>query len=171
MACCVTGGVHSFVTVPQWTFYIHAFINVCINFFDKHFYEKFAWPILTVIQNYMNQKCLSHITGKLVFGDLRVYNVKNQFGKYTPQNNLRTRNTEQIVYVHYLSHVRRLWYFSSSINSFFKHACAAIQWGKMSDFWSDPSSTSILHMCKQRRLWWDCADAQARLRLRWSPMW
>ena len=28
-----------------------------------------------------------------------------------------------------LSHVMRLWYFSSSVNSFFKCACAAIQWG------------------------------------------
>ena len=36
----------------------------------------------------------------------------------------------------------------------------------MSDFWLDPSSTSILHVCKQRRLWWDCTDAQARLSLR-----
>ena len=24
---------------------------------------------------------------------------------------------------------------------------------QMSDFWSDPSSASILHVCKQRRLW------------------
>ena len=30
----------------------------------------------------------------------------------------------------YLSHVMRLWYFSSSVNSFFKRACAAIQWAK-----------------------------------------
>ena len=28
-----------------------------------------------------------------------------------------------------MSHVMRLWYFSSSVNSFFKRACAAIQWG------------------------------------------
>ena len=27
----------------------------------------------------------------------------------------------------------------------------------MSDFWSDPSSTSILHVYKQWRLFWDCA--------------
>ena len=52
-----------------------------------------------------------------------------------------------------LSHLMRLWRFSSSINSFFKRACAAIHWGMMSDFWSDPSSTSILHVCEQRRLW------------------
>ena len=25
--------------------------------------------------------------------------------------------------------IMRLWYFSSSVNSFFKRACAAIQWG------------------------------------------
>ena len=29
----------------------------------------------------------------------------------------------------YWSHVMRLWYFLSSVNSFFKHACTAIQWG------------------------------------------
>ena len=28
----------------------------------------------------------------------------------------------------HLSHVMRLWYFSSSVNSFFKRACVAIQW-------------------------------------------
>ena len=28
-----------------------------------------------------------------------------------------------------LSHLMRLWHFSSSVNSFFKHACASIQWG------------------------------------------
>ena len=28
-----------------------------------------------------------------------------------------------------MSHVMRLWAFSSSVNSFFKRACAAIQWG------------------------------------------
>ena len=32
----------------------------------------------------------------------------------------------------------------------------------MSDFWSDPSSTSVLYVCEQRRLCRDCADAQAR---------
>ena len=71
----------------------------------------------------------------------------------------------------YLSQLMRWWHFSSSVNSFFKHACAAIQWGKMSDFWSDSSSTSILHVCEQRRLGRDCVDAQARLSLRWLPMW
>ena len=28
--------------------------------------------------------------------------------------------------VHHLSHVMRLWYLSSSVNSFFKRPCAAI---------------------------------------------
>ena len=48
--------------------------------------------------------------------------------------------------IYYLSHLMRLWYFSSSVNPIFKRACAAIQWGWMSDFWLDPSSTSIRHM-------------------------
>ena len=51
-----------------------------------------------------------------------------------------------------MSQLMRLWHFSSSVNSYFKRACAAIHWGYMS-FWLDPSSTSILHMCEQRRLW------------------
>ena len=38
-------------------------------------------------------------------------------------------------------------------------------------FWSNPLSTSILHVYEQRKFWRDCADAQARFSLRWSPMW
>ena len=71
---------------------------------------------------------------------------------------------------HRCNHVMRLWYFLASVNSFFKCACAAIQWGLMSDFLSAPLSASILHLSEQRRLWWDCVDAQARLSLHWSPM-
>ena len=33
------------------------------------------------------------------------------------------------------------------------------------------SSTSILHVCEEWRLWRDCVDAQARLSRHWSPMW
>ena len=69
-----------------------------------------------------------------------------------------------------ISRLMRLLHLSPSVNSIFKHACAAIHWGYMSDFWSDPSSTSILYVCEQRRLWRDCADAQSRLSLRCSPM-
>ena len=50
----------------------------------------------------------------------------------------------------------RLWHLSPTVNSIFKHVCAAIHWGYTSDFWSDPSSTSILYVCEQRRFW-DCA--------------
>ena len=62
------------------------------------------------------------------------------------------------------------WHLSPSVNSLFKHACAAIHWGYTSDFWSGPSSTSIRYVCEQRRLWRDCSDAQSRLSLRCSPM-
>ena len=34
-----------------------------------------------------------------------------------------------VIHNWHLSQLMRLWHFSSSINSFFKHACAAIQWG------------------------------------------
>ena len=64
----------------------------------------------------------------------------------------------------HLSHLMRLWHFSSSVNSFFKRACAAIQWSKMSDFWSDTSSTSILYVCEQRN---SGGTAQMR-RLAWA---
>ena len=56
-----------------------------------------------------------------------------------------------------LSRLMRLWHLSPSVNSFFKHACAAIHCGYTSDFWSDPSSTSILYVSEQRRLWQNCA--------------
>ena len=64
----------------------------------------------------------------------------------------------------------RFWYLSPSVNSIFKRACAAFHWGYTSDVWSDPLSNSIRYVCEQRRLLRDYADAQARLRLRWSPM-
>ena len=63
-----------------------------------------------------------------------------------------------------------LWHLSPSVNSIFKLACAAIHCGYTSDVWSDPSSTSILCVCEQRRLWRDCAYAQSRLSHRCSPM-
>ena len=34
----------------------------------------------------------------------------------------------------WMSQLMRLWHFLSSVNSFFKRACAANQWGWMSDF-------------------------------------
>ena len=54
----------------------------------------------------------------------------------------------------------RLWYFSSSVSSFFKRARTAIQLSYMSDVWSDISSTLIFHVCEQRRLRRDCADGR-----------
>ena len=48
-------------------------------------------------------------------------------------------------------------YRPPSVNSIFKHPCAAIHWGYTSDFWSDPSSTSIRYVWEQRRLWRGCA--------------
>ena len=38
-------------------------------------------------------------------------------------------------------------------------------------FLPEASSRSLLHVCEQQRFWRDCADAQARLSLCWSPMW
>ena len=50
-------------------------------------------------------------------------------------------------------HVMRLWYFSSSINSFFNVHAQPSSGPRCLTFWSDLSSTSILHVCEQRRLW------------------
>ena len=68
---------------------------------------------------------------------------------------------------HRLSHVVRLWYFSSSVISFFKCACAAIQWGLDVGFFG-----------RTLRLMLRTARALARLRecagspeLHRSPMW
>ena len=41
----------------------------------------------------------------------------------------------------------------------------------MSGFWLDPSSTSILHVCEQRRLWRDRTNAQACPSLHRLHMW
>ena len=40
----------------------------------------------------------------------------------------------------YFSRLMRLWHLhvSPSVNSIFKHACAAIHWRYTSDFWSEP---------------------------------
>ena len=54
----------------------------------------------------------------------------------------------------------RLWHFSSSVKSFFKRACAAIQWG-----WCLIFSWTIIYFhtsCVQmQRLWRNCTDVQA----------
>ena len=52
-----------------------------------------------------------------------------------------------------MSRLVRLWHLSPTANSVFKYACTAIHWGYRSDFRSDPSSTYILYVCEQRRLW------------------
>ena len=42
-----------------------------------------------------------------------------------------------------------LWHLSPSVNSIFKHACAAIHWGYKSWFLVRQSSTSIRYVCEQ----------------------
>ena len=56
-----------------------------------------------------------------------------------------------------MSRLMRLWHLLPSVNSIFKHTCAANHWRYSSDFWSDPWSTctSILRVCEQRNLWRD----------------
>ena len=70
----------------------------------------------------------------------------------------------------YITRLMRLWHLSPSVNSILQHSCAAVHWGYMSDFRSDPSSTSKLYMCERRRLWRNFTDAQSHMSLRCSPM-
>ena len=60
---------------------------------------------------------------------------------------------------HYLSHVKRLWYFSSSVNSFFKRTCAAIQWGYMSNFWVGPFVYFHTSCAQTAMAWRDCTGS------------
>ena len=72
----------------------------------------------------------------------------------------RNENIKERDQKEHMSQLIRFWYVSSPENSLFKRACAALQ----SDFWSDPSSTSILYVCKQQRFWRDRVDT----RLAWA---
>ena len=59
----------------------------------------------------------------------------------------------------YLSHLMRLWYFSPSVNSFFKRACATIQWGLMFDFWSVYFHSSCVRTVKALSRLYGCAGS------------
>ena len=67
-----------------------------------------------------------------------------------------------------LSPVKRICVFEHSVMTNFNCACPAIQRGQGSGFLSEGSSWFTACMSEQRRLWRDCADAQARLNLRCS---
>ena len=68
----------------------------------------------------------------------------------------------------HMSLVKRICVFEHSVMTNFNCACPAIQWGQGSSFLSEGSSWLTAWMSEQRRFWRDCADAQARLNLRWS---
>ena len=63
---------------------------------------------------------------------------------------------------------KRIFVFEHSVMTNFNCACPAIQKGQGSSFLSEGSSWLTAYMSEQRRFWWDCADAQARLNLRCS---
>ena len=67
-----------------------------------------------------------------------------------------------------MSRVKRICVFEHSVMTNFNCACPAIQRGQGSGFLSEGSSWFTACMSEQRRFWWDCADAQARLNLRCS---
>ena len=70
--------------------------------------------------------------------------------------------------LHYMSPVKRICVFEHSVMKNFHCACPAIQKGQGSGFLSEGSSRLTACMSEQRRFWRDCADAQARLNLRYS---
>ena len=69
---------------------------------------------------------------------------------------------------YHLCPVKRICVFEHSVIANFNCACPAIQRGQGSGFLSEGSSWLTACMSEQRRLWRDCADAQARLNLRCS---
>ena len=77
----------------------------------------------------------------------------------TRQNNIWTHRHKKI---------EILWFSGSW---FFECACSVSYLGYWLEILPDASSRSLLHVCKQQRLWRDCAYAQSRQRLCWSPMW
>ena len=70
----------------------------------------------------------------------------------------------------HLNQLMRLWHLSPSVNSIFKHACAAVHWSYTSDCLVRPFvyfHTSCVRTAKAlARL----RGSQARLSLRWSPV-
>ena len=56
-----------------------------------------------------------------------------------------------------------------NLMSWLECACAAIQWGQIPSSLYKASS-SLYRVSEQRRLWRDCADAQARLSILCSPL-
>ena len=64
------------------------------------------------------------------------------------KKNSGTNEKTSIVHCMKMSRFMRLWHLSPSVNSIFKHACAAIHCGYASNFWSDPSSTLCMRTAK-----------------------
>ena len=69
---------------------------------------------------------------------------------------------------HFMSPVKRICVFEHSVMTNFNCACPAIQRAQGSGFLSEGSSWLTACMSERRRFRWDCADAQARLKLRCS---
>ena len=62
-----------------------------------------------------------------------------------------------------MSPVKRICVFEHSVMTNFNCACPAIQRHQGSGFLSEGSSWLTACLSEQRRFWWDCVDAQARL--------
>ena len=71
-------------------------------------------------------------------------------------------------HVNQMWRIKRICVFEHSIITNCNCACPAIQRIQGSGFLSEGSSWITACMSEQRRFWWDCADAQARLNLRCS---
>ena len=89
-------------------------------------------------------------------------NEADSFYKVLPSRPCRPVNAVTNVFRKVMSHRMRLLYFSSSVlilqTRVRSHPVGLGVW-----YLIDPSSISVLHVCESRRLWWDCANAQARL--------
>ena len=80
------------------------------------------------------------------YGELSKIILYHQIPPVSVSLNFQLKNS---TIKNHFSQLMRLWHLPHSVNSIFKRASTAIQWGYTSDFWSDPLSTSVLYVCKQ----------------------
>ena len=106
--------------------------------------------------------CLSRITSLIAITFSARYSLVSLLRTSTTRPNVPVPVKKQ------MSHLMRLWHFSSSRKSFFKRACAASSGARCLIFcWT--LCLLPYFMCANSE--GSGTDAQARLSFHWSPMW
>ena len=122
----------------------------------RNWFAKNVWNFLSP-----EQRCLEIVTCDLNKQSIIRYCTETSIELY-----LSHIMRKPVLY--HMSPVKRICVFEHSVMTNFNCACPAIQRGQGSGFLSEGSSWLNACMSEQRRLWRDCADAQARLNLRCS---